>query len=111
MLIGVDYPDFYFSLKDIGGIPGQSIARLTPLGWTCIGNSNNTTTNWHQNQYTRTYFSPTNYELGKIGDNISKFWGVEDMSDKVGKKTMSPGDKVEPAIVEKAWNMMVNGKK
>ena len=73
MLIGVDYPDFYFSLKDIGGIPGQSIARLTPLGWTCIENSNNTTTNWHQNQYTRTYFSPTNYELGKIGDNISKF--------------------------------------
>ena len=22
---------------------------LTPFGWTCIGNPNNTTTNWHQN--------------------------------------------------------------
>ena len=102
MLIGVDYPNFYFSLKDIRGIPGQSIARLTSLGWTCIGNSNNTTTNWHQNQYTRTDFSSTNDKLGKIGDNISKFWGVEDISDKVGNKMMSPGDKVELAILEKA---------
>ena len=32
MLIGVDYPDFHFSLKNIRGKPGQSIARLAPLG-------------------------------------------------------------------------------
>ena len=32
MLIGVDYPDLHFSLKDIRGKPGQSIARLAPLG-------------------------------------------------------------------------------
>ena len=32
MLIGVDYPGFPFSLKDIRGKPGQPIARLTPLG-------------------------------------------------------------------------------
>ena len=37
MLIGVDYPDFHFSLKDIRGKPGEPIARLTPLEWTCIG--------------------------------------------------------------------------
>ena len=36
MLIGVDYPHFHFSLRDIKGTPGESIARLTPLGWTCI---------------------------------------------------------------------------
>ena len=57
MLIGVDYADFQFSLINIRGKPGMPIARLTPLGWTCIGNPNNTTTNWHQNQHTRTYFS------------------------------------------------------
>ena len=32
MLIGVDYPEFHFSLKNIRGKPGQPIARLTPLG-------------------------------------------------------------------------------
>ena len=73
MLIGVGYPDFHFSLKDIRGKPGELIARLTPLGWTCIGNPNKTTTSWHQNQYTRTYFRSTNDELVKIGDNIKKF--------------------------------------
>ena len=29
VLIGVDYPDFHFTLKDIRGKPGQLIARLT----------------------------------------------------------------------------------
>ena len=38
MLIGVDYPNFLFYFKDIRGKLGQPIARLTPLGWTCIGN-------------------------------------------------------------------------
>ena len=74
---------------------------LTPLAWTCIGNPKNITTNWHQNQYTRTYFSSTNGELGKIGDNIRIFWDVEDISDKVGKR-MSPEDKVALKIVEKS---------
>ena len=32
MLIGVDYHDYHFSLKDIRGKPGEPIARLTPLG-------------------------------------------------------------------------------
>ena len=54
MLIGVDYPDFHFSLKDTRGKPGQQITRLTPLGWACIGNQNNTATDCHKNQYTRT---------------------------------------------------------
>ena len=96
MLIGVDYPDFHFSLKDIGGKPGQPIAKLAPLGWTCIENPNNTTTNWHQNQCTRTYFSSANGEPGK------KFWDVEDISGKVGKKLMSLEDKVALNMVKKS---------
>ena len=56
MLIVVDYPDFHFTLKDIRGKPGQTIARLTPLGWNCIGTLNKTTANCHQNQHTRIYF-------------------------------------------------------
>ena len=73
MLIAVDYPDFHFSLKNNRGKPGQPIARLTPLGWIYIGNPNNTTTSWHQNQYTRTYFSSTNGEFGKTGTTSGNF--------------------------------------
>lgn len=38
MLIGVDQADLLYSLKDVKGRSGEPIARLTPLGWTCIGN-------------------------------------------------------------------------
>ena len=102
MLIGVDYPGFHFSLKDIRGKPGEPIGRPTPLGWICIGKPNNTITSWHQNQYTRSYFSSTNGELVKIGDNIKKFWAVKNISGKVGKKIISPEDKMALKMVDKS---------
>ena len=37
MLIELDCADLHFSLQDVQGEPGQPIARLTPLGWTCVG--------------------------------------------------------------------------
>ena len=37
MLIGIDYAELHYSIKDIRGQPGEPVARLTPLGWTCIG--------------------------------------------------------------------------
>jgi hypothetical protein len=40
VLIGLDYSDLRYSYRDVRGKPGVPIARLTPLGWTCIGNPN-----------------------------------------------------------------------
>ena len=40
VLIGLDYSDLHYSYRDIRGNPGEPIARLTPLSWTCIGNPN-----------------------------------------------------------------------
>ena len=37
ILIGLDCADLHYSYRDIRGKPGQPIARLTPLGWTCVG--------------------------------------------------------------------------
>ena len=37
MLIGVDYADLHYSIKDVRGRPGEPLARLTPLDWTCVG--------------------------------------------------------------------------
>lgn len=38
LLIGADQADLLYSLEDVRGKPGEPIARLTPLGLTCIGN-------------------------------------------------------------------------
>ena len=40
ILIGLDCAELHCSTQEIRGGPGEPIARLTPLGWTCIGNPN-----------------------------------------------------------------------
>ncbi len=35
LLIGVDYAELHYSFKDVRGQPGEPVARLTPLEWTC----------------------------------------------------------------------------
>ena len=37
LLIGVDHADLLYSKQEIQGDVDEPIARLTPLGWTCIG--------------------------------------------------------------------------
>ena len=37
LLIGVDNVDLHYSRADIRGATGGPIARLGPLGWTCVG--------------------------------------------------------------------------
>ena len=37
LLIGLDQPGLHFALRDVRGGPGEPVARLTPLGWTCVG--------------------------------------------------------------------------
>ena len=37
LLLGVDQADLHYSQKDICGRNKDPIARLTPLGWTCLG--------------------------------------------------------------------------
>ena len=36
LLIDLDSSDLHYSFKDIKDKPGQPLARLTPLGWTCV---------------------------------------------------------------------------
>ena len=37
VLVGVDNPEMHFSMVDFQGDDGGPVARLGPLGWTCIG--------------------------------------------------------------------------
>ena len=60
MLIGLDYLELHTSLREVYGTPGDPIARLTPLGWTCIGYLSNS----HKNLTNFTYFaSEKNYNV------------------------------------------------
>ena len=37
LLIGVDNAELHYSRADVRGEEGDPVARLGPLGWTCIG--------------------------------------------------------------------------
>ena len=74
VLIGSDYPDLHRALEDVSGIEGGPIARLTPLGWTCIGGPGLGTSLNHQTNFIKTFLSMEN----KLDDNIKKFWEIEE---------------------------------
>ena len=94
ILIGVDYANLHYSCKDVQGRPGQPFARLTPLGWTCIGGASiNRTTH-----FARTYF--TDDRLTAVTE---KFWKVEDVED-TNRKIMTPEDS---QVIEMTKNSLV----
>ena len=75
MLIGLDCTDLHFSLQDIRGEPGQPIARLTPLGWTCVGlvdEQPDDITN-----FARTYFVTEETDVSNINTVLQKFWEID----------------------------------
>ena len=74
VLIGSDYPDLQRALEEVSGIEGGPIARLTPLGWTCIGGPWLGTSLNHQKNFIKTFLSMEN----KLDDNIRKFWEIEE---------------------------------
>ena len=70
MLIGLDCADLHFSLQDVQGEPGQPIARLTPLGWTCVGlvdEQQDCTTN-----FAGTYFATEETDVSNINRVLQK---------------------------------------
>lgn len=71
VLIGLDYSDLHYSYRDIRGNPGEPIARLTPLSWTCIGNPND---GQEQTLYNRTYFVHDVENRSHIYSIVKKIW-------------------------------------
>ena len=80
MLIGLDCIDLHLALQEVRGRPGQPIARLTPLGWTCVGNLDQGLTQEIQTNFTCTYFARDQTELEQLNNNLKKFWEIENVS-------------------------------
>ena len=56
LLIGVHYAELHYSFKDVLGQPGEPVARLTPLGWTCTGTVSGLKRGDYQSSFAHTYF-------------------------------------------------------
>ena len=80
MLLGLDCADLIYAIQEVRGKPGEPIARLTPLGWTCIGNiSSEHLEVCHANFAAYTYFVKHQAETEKIHPTLKQFWKIEDV--------------------------------
>ena len=80
MLIGLDCIDLHLALQEVRGRPGQPIDRLTPLGWTCVGNLDQELAQEIQTHFTCTYFARDQTKLEQLNNNLIKFLEIENVS-------------------------------
>lgn len=74
MLVGIiDHPDLHYAIRDERGGPGSPVARLTPLGWTCMGGADRRRQHT-ANFYATLFISCTEKELNTT---LQKFWELE----------------------------------
>ena len=76
-LIGIDCLDLHYSYEDVQGLPGEPIARRTPLGWTCIGTSDSSPGRRIQTNFIHAYFVREESKLEEIDTTLRKFWEIE----------------------------------
>ena len=77
ILIGIDCADLHYSIQDIRGNSGEPVARLTPLGWTCIGHPITKQETTHQTNFIHTYF--VRDEDDELNKTLRKFWETEEV--------------------------------
>ena len=91
MLIGIDYAELHFSIKDVRGQPGEPVARLTPLGWTCIGSPKLAEDSVQQTNFNMAYF--VHQQDKELSSVLQKFWEV-DSSGSVTEKELVKKEEV-----------------
>ena len=107
ILIGLDCAELHFSFKDVRGKPGQPVARLTPLGWTCIGAIEDEQHDSITTNFVRTYFVVGQTDLNKVNATLRKFWEI----DSSGTENPPVLTSEDEAILQKAQQSIrfVNG--
>ena len=80
MLIGLDCTDLLYAIEEVRERPGEPIARLTPLGWTCIGKPFLNDRPVMQTNFAYTYLLRDQSVIGKQNDCDKEFFETEQMS-------------------------------
>ena len=83
LLIGVDNADLHYSFVDVRGKVGEPVARLGPLGWTCIGPPDGRAETGTRTHTIRTLFTrdvgPVSVAGGccDLDGTLKRFWEIE----------------------------------
>ena len=77
VLIGQDHIDLHFSKCDGRGNSGEPIARLGPLGWSCVGPSEGKTINGNNRMNLACTFFTRPHMFSEIKDSLKRFWEID----------------------------------
>ena len=94
VLIGQDQVDLHYSRCDVKGEPGEPIARLGPLGWSCIGNPEKKSSAYCQarTNFVYTFFAKSR-SLEDLNVSLKRFWEVESVKSDPEHPVMSKEEK------------------
>ena len=92
ILIGLDCLDLHCAIAEVSGRPGEPVARLTPLGWTCIGNPYSAKIPTSLTHFAYTCFVRGQSEIERPNSNQTRFRTIEEipsLDSKSEKRSMS----------------------
>ena len=106
LLIGVDYAELHFSFKDVRGQPGEPVARLTPLGWTCTGTVSGLRGGDYQSSFAHTYFVREQSDSDEISGLLRQFWEIENPHTSRDQPVLNADEQCALEQVEKSLKYM-----
>lgn len=104
LLIGVNYAELHYSFKDVRGQPGEAVARLTPLGWTCTGTVDVSGLRGgdYQSSFTHTYFVREQSDTDEISGFLRQFWEIESPRTSHDRPVLNPDEQCALEQVQKS---------
>ena len=78
ILIGLDCLDLHCAIEEVRDRPGEPVARLAPLRWTCIGNPFPADIPTLQTHFAWTYLVRDQSEIGELNSTLKRIWKVEE---------------------------------
>ena len=102
VFMGLDWVELHCALEEVPGNPGEPIARLTPLGWTCIGNPGSKRRHFLQKNFASTYFAKNQLEIERLNGTLKRFWEIEDVSTPKETPVMSIEERSAMRTVEES---------
>ena len=97
ILLGIDYPQFHTSIKEVKGKNGDPVARLTPLGWTCVGQPVTPTTKL--TNFIKTFHVR---EIENLDYTLRRFWEIENEGTNT-KSVMTADEKKAVKLVQDSF--------
>ena len=102
MLIGIDHLHLHNTKAELVGGHGDPVARLTPLGWTCVGNPTpgcavTTNSGVHSQSF---LVSKPSVDQDDLVQLVRKFWEVQEFSIGIGAVCLSQDEKKAVQTVE-----------